>query len=256
MEMRGPALYGGWMSFRRVFHLCAILTVAAVLPFAAVQAGGKRPVVVELYTSQGCASCPPADALLGQLAARKDVIALSLPITYWDMLGWKDTLASEASTRRQKSYSQVMKRGGVYTPQMIVDGVSDVVGGRDALVNAAITARAADEETVPVAVSTTKQTLHISVGADDHADASTAATIWLFRVQPWAKVAVSAGENTGRTLTYTNVVRDVRAVGIWSGHGVTLDLPRDTPQDEFAVVVQQGGGYGRIVGAAMSDTAH
>ncbi len=81
MEMRGPALYGGWMLFRRFLTLCTVLAVAAALPFAGAQAGGKRPVVVELYTSQGCASCPPADALLGQLAARKDVMALSLPIT-------------------------------------------------------------------------------------------------------------------------------------------------------------------------------
>ncbi len=170
------------------------------------------------------------------------------------MLGWKDTLASDACTRRQKSYSQEMKRGGVYTPEMVVDGVSDVVGGRDALVSAAITAREGDEESIPVAIATTKQTLHIAVGADDHADGS--ATIWLFRVQPWARVAVGGGENSGRTLTYTNIVRDVRAVGMWSGRAVTLDLPRDYPHDQFAVVVQQGGGYGRIVGAAMSETAH
>jgi hypothetical protein len=251
MEKRGPALYGGCMSFHRVLGLCAVLAVAAAVPFANAQAAGKRPVVVELYTSQGCATCPPADALLGQLAARKDVIALSLPVTYWDMLGWKDTLASDACTRRQKAYSQEMKRGGVYTPEMIVDGVSDVVGGRDALVNAAITARAGDEESVPVAITAAKQTLHISVGADDHADGS--ATIWLFRVQPWAKVAIASGENGGHTLTYTNVVRDVHAVGLWNGRAVTLDLPRDDPHDQFAVVVQQSG-YGRILGAAMSET--
>src|ERR1700743_2930100 len=79
-----------------------------------------------------------------------------------------------------------------------------------------------------------------------------ARTLRLFRVQPWAKVAIGSGENAGHTLNYTNVVRDVRAVGMWSGHGVMLDLPRDAPHDQYAVVVQQGGGYGRIVGAAMS----
>jgi hypothetical protein len=245
------------MSFRalRVPAILLVLTVAMLVPFAA-QAGGKRPVVVELYTSQGCDSCPPADALLGQLAARKDVIALSLPITYWDMLGWKDTLASDACTRRQKSYAQVMKRGGVYTPQMVIDGISDVVGSRDPLVTAAITAREGDEETVPVTLSGNKHALHIFVGSSDHGDDS--GTIWLFRVQPWAKVAVGGGENGGRTLTYTNIVRDVRAVGLWNGRAISLDLPRDEmaaqPHDTFAVVVQQGG-YGRIVGAAMSTDA-
>jgi hypothetical protein len=263
MEKRRLAPYGVRMSFHRVLRVCAFLAfAAALLPVAGAQAGAKRPVVVELYTSQGCDSCPPADALLGQLATRKDVIALSMPITYWDMLGWKDTLASDSCTRRQKSYAQVMKRGGVYTPQMIVDGVTDVVGSRDALVNAAIAARQADEENVPVALTATKQSLHIVIGADDHADANAAggATIWLFRVQPWAKIVVGGGENGGRTLTYTNSVRDIHAVGLWNGHAVTLDLPRDVmsaqPHDTFAVVVQEGGGYGRIVGAAMSDSAH
>src|SRR6185436_15639063 len=88
----------------------------------------SRPIVVELFTSQGCASCPPADALLGKLAKRGDVIALSLPVTYWDMLGWKDTLASEVFTKRQKAYAAMMGHGGVYTPQVVIDGVVDVVG--------------------------------------------------------------------------------------------------------------------------------
>ena len=100
------------------------------LAAAAAQAGEGHPVVVELYTSQGCSSCPPADALLARLAKRKDLITMSLPITYWDMLGWKDTLASEANTRRQKAYASALGRGGVYAPQMIIDGTADVVGSR------------------------------------------------------------------------------------------------------------------------------
>ncbi|MEI9991075.1 MAG: DUF1223 domain-containing protein [Rhizomicrobium sp.] len=104
----------------------------------------QRPVVVELYTSQGCSSCPPADVLLGRLAQRPGVIAISLPITYWDMLGWKDTLASEANTRRQKAYAAAMGHGGVYTPQIIVDGVTDVVGSRAGAVEAAIAERRAE----------------------------------------------------------------------------------------------------------------
>src|SRR5690242_17489533 len=138
------------MSLRRFMFRSAVALVAAaaaLYPFAIADAGNaKRPVVVELFTSQGCSSCPPADAILGQLAGRKDVIALSLPITYWDMLGWKDTLATDADTKRQKAYAQVMWRGGVYTPQIIVDGVNDVVGGRDAQIETTITARAADQQ--------------------------------------------------------------------------------------------------------------
>jgi hypothetical protein len=113
----------------------------------ALAGGAVRPVVVELYTSQGCDTCPPADAFLGKLAQRHDVIALSLPITYWDMLGWKDTLASDANTRRQKAYAEAMGHGGVYTPQIIVDGAMDVVGSRIANVEAAIDARQQSIET-------------------------------------------------------------------------------------------------------------
>ena len=103
--------------------LAAGLTVSA----GAMAGDTPRPIVVELYTSQGCSSCPPADALLGRLAQRSDVLAMSLPITYWDMLGWKDTLATPANTARQKAYAKTMGRGGIYTPQIIVDGLTDVV---------------------------------------------------------------------------------------------------------------------------------
>ena len=173
---------------------------------------GKRPVVVELYTSQGCSSCPPADALLGQLSTRKDVLAVSLPVTYWDMLGWRDTLASDANTRRQKAYAKELGRGGVYTPQMIVDGANDVVGSRTQAVKSAIAARANDMQAVPVELEANHQQVHIAVGpAADHGAHD--ATIWLFGILPQATVSIGDGENSGRTITYHNVVREIRAVG-------------------------------------------
>jgi len=229
----------------------------------------NRPVVVELFTSQGCSSCPPADALLARLAQRRDVIALSLPITYWDMLGWKDTLATEANTRRQKSYAKVMGHGGVYTPQMIIDGLDDVVGSREVAVNTAITARRTQSLTtqsrllvqtlqdrgrlldIPVWLSATSREVRIVIGhARDRTDHD--ATIWMFRVLSQATVKVGGGENSGRTLTYRNIVRDVKAVGMWKGDQIVLELPRGdsgVSHDGVAVVVQQGG-YGRIFGAA------
>ena len=130
------------ISLRRTLGLAlAVFTVLATN--SALAGEGARPIVVELFTSQGCSSCPPADLLLGKLAQRPGVIAISLPITYWDMLGWKDTLASEANTRRQKAYAAAMNHGGIYTPQIVVDGVIDVVGSRAANVEAAIAARRA-----------------------------------------------------------------------------------------------------------------
>lgn len=239
---------------RRVFTL-AVLGLTALSAFGAdaATAGPKRPVVVELYTSQGCSSCPPADALLGRLADRRDVLALSLPVTYWDMLGWKDTLANEENTRRQKAYAAAMGRGGIYTPQIIVDGVSDVVGSREAQVEAAIAARANDMRVVPVYLTAAPDTVRIAVGAGSERERAES-TVWLFRVLTHASVHILAGENEGRNVTYRNVVRDVRPVGIWKGQALSLELPRsdliDAPGELLAVVLQEGG-YGRVVGAAV-----
>jgi hypothetical protein len=238
------------MSFRSVL---AGVALAAVLLVSPADAGGaRRPVVIELFTSQGCNSCPPADALLGQIAStRKDVLALSLPVTYWDMLGWKDTLASEANTRRQKGYAEAMRSGGIYTPQTIVDGVDDITGSKEQAINAALAARAADMESIPVVLSATPKEIRVLVGAGRGGQD---ATIWLFHILGKATVAIGAGENQGQKITYRNIVRDVRAVGMWKGQQVVLDLPRADmaipPHDAIAVVVQEGG-YGRIIGAAM-----
>jgi hypothetical protein len=293
-----------------------IFAAAAALCAPALAGGVKRPVVVELFTSQGCSSCPPADALLAQLAQRHDVLAMSLPITYWDMLGWKDTLASEANTHRQKAYAAAMGHGGIYTPQMIIDGVSDVVGSREGDVETAIAKREAEIElsqariemlkaehqmaieaheaqleqstyvesehvqaaaahaervaanqleavtrsvkskgplAVPVAVSETPSAMHIDVGATD-AKVEGPATIWLFHLRNAVTVNIGAGENQGHTMTYHNVVGDLRPVGQWKGDAVSLDVPRASlqglPHDAVAVVVQQGG-YGRVVGATL-----
>lgn len=244
-----PAM-GAW---RVLWGAILALALAVSLAVSPAFAGAKRPVVVELFTSQGCSSCPPADALLARLAERKDVIALSLPITYWDMLGWKDTLGRDANTLRQKAYAAVMGRGGVYTPQMIIDGTSDVVGSRESEADLAIAAREADAPFVPIDVRVTRSEIHIGVGTGDNLPSSNA-TIWLFHVLSKAIVAVDGGENAGHILAYRNVVRDIRAVGLWKGLPVQLDLPREqlTAQthDEIAIVVQQNG-YGRVLGAAL-----
>ncbi|HEX4081131.1 MAG TPA: DUF1223 domain-containing protein [Rhizomicrobium sp.] len=238
---------------RRLPNLPGLLVAAAILAIAVSgEAEAKRKVVVELYTSQGCDSCPPADALLARLADRKDVLALSLPITYWDMLGWKDTLASEGNTRRQKAYAAAMGRGGIYTPQMIIDGTSDVVGSREAQVEAAIAARMADMREIPVTLRTTPDTLHIVIGPGA-ARSGTDATVWLFYILSRTSVHIAGGENQGRSVTYRNVVRDVRAIAVWKGQALSLDLPRHDligpPHDAVAVVLQERG-YGRVIGEA------
>jgi hypothetical protein len=240
------------MSFRTVLAGVALAASLLVAVSPAGAGSGKRPVVLELFTSQGCNSCPPADALIGQIAStRHDVLALSLPVTYWDMLGWKDTLASEANTRRQKAYAETMHSGGVYTPQAVIDGVDDLVGSKDQVIAAALAARAADAENVAVSISATPKEIRVLIGPGRN---SQDATIWLFHILGKANVAITGGENGGQKIVYRNVVRDVRAVGMWKGQQVILDLPRadmpSPPHDAIAVIVQEGG-YGRIVGAAM-----
>jgi hypothetical protein len=238
---------------QRTLTALAFSLAASLFVTAACDAGEamKTPVVIELFTSQGCDTCPPADAVLAQIADRKDVIALSLPVTYWDMLGWKDTLASDANTRRQKAYAEAMGQGGVYTPQMIVDGTSVLVGNRAQPVEAAIAAHQTATGAVRVSLQTTPSELHITVGA---APSQGDATIWLFHIMSKAVVKVGAGENNGHMLTYRNVVRSVKSIGVWKGQALSLSLPRADPavpqHDAVAVVVQQGG-YGKVLGAAM-----
>ncbi len=234
--------------------LTALLALA-MLAGASAFAGGERPVVVELYTSQGCDACPQADALQSNLIKRKGLIAMTLPVTYWDMLGWKDTLANEANTRRQKAYAAAMGRGGVYTPQTIVDGAKDVVGSREEDVEAAIDAEARVAAAVEVGFTPLPQRLHIAVAAlpDGVAKRNLDATIWMFRLRSAVPVHIGAGENGGRNWTYRNVVSDIKELGRWNGRAVSIDLPpadAKTPAHDSVVVVLQQGGYGRVLGAA------
>ncbi len=236
-------------------RLMAIVILGLCGPASATAPAPRRPVVIELYTSQGCSSCVPADAFLAQLAARKDVVALSLPITYWDMLGWRDTLATQANTDRQKAYAQAMGRGGVYTPQVIVDGRKDLVGSKDASIDQAIAAREAKLPDVPVTLSLRPNEVHVVVSGT-RIKSATPATIWMMTVRPLATVKIGAGENAGRTLTYRDIVTGIKAVGLWKGKKVTLDLPRAAtgadPNDGITIIVQQGG-YGQILGATPID---
>jgi hypothetical protein len=247
------------MSFRRFTSAgLSLIGMAVVLASGAAtgeQARAKRPVVVELYTSQGCSSCPPADAILGQLAGRKDLLAVSLPVTYWDMLGWRDTLASDGNTQRQKAYAKQLGHGGVYTPEIIVDGVTDVIGSREQTVQAAIAARESDMQAVPVQLAGNAQQVQIAIGAAPERTATREATIWLLGLLPQASVSIGEGENRGHTITYRNVVRQIRALGTWKGQSLSMSVPRSqagAPRNSIAVVVQQGG-YGRVIGAALLD---
>jgi hypothetical protein len=250
----------------RLLTLMVPLLAAAFAP--AVSAGQSRdaavpravrPVVVELFTSQGCSDCPAADALLTELAKRRDVIALSLPITYWDMLGWKDTFATEGNTQRQKAYARAMNRSGIYTPQMIVDGTLDVVGNQREHVMAAISARQSDgasEFSVPVTLGTLPGRVVIVI-PESRTKAKALGTIWVMRTLSHGAVKVDRGENRNHQLVYTNLVRDVQRAGEWNGEAMKLDLPlssgKSDHEDGIAVILQSKE-HGRVIGAAVLQT--
>ena len=212
--------------------------------------------VVELYTSQGCSSCPAADALLTQLAQRDDVIAVSFAVDYWDYLGWKDTLAQTKFTERQKGYAKALGDGMVYTPQVVVNGAVHVNGSDERKIAAAIekTNKAIAASHVPVRLSTVGDKLVVEIGTAPQGAGSKEATIWLAVMSPSVEVPITRGENKGKTVTYANVVREFMPIGMWNGKPMTVQLQRHSilhaGAERCAVFVQQGRG-GPIVGAAL-----
>lgn len=201
----------------------------------------EAPTVVELFTSQGCSSCPPADAFLTDLAhQRHDVLPLAFHVTYWDYLGWKDPYSLEAATVRQRDYALRLGEDGVYTPQIVVDGAIGFVGSDRSQGLKAIASAA--HKTVPVSVARDGQTLLIKVGAG-----TGKAQVLLVGFDFSHKTPIGRGENSGRTLLESNVVRSLTPVGAWSG--VPVALRQAPPVGEgFAVLLQTEDGH--IIGAA------
>ena len=226
----------------------AVLIAAAGLTGAA-QAKSPR-AVIELFTSQGCSSCPPADALLAKLAREDDLIALSLPVDYWDRLGWKDTFAKHAFTERQAAYSNVRGDRQVYTPQAVVNGTEHAVGSQRTAINAAIS-DTASSLSVPLALIRSQDTLEVSVGAG--ADAPARAVLVLMPYLAARDVAIGRGENARRTITYTNIVRDIVPVADWNGKPIARTIPLNEYKnyDGLVVLLQAGspGNPGAILGA-------
>lgn len=222
---------------------------AAVLTFCvnSVEAAG-RPVVVELFTSEGCSSCPPADAFLTELSrSRPDVLPLAFHVTYWDQLGWKDPYGLAAATARQASYGARFGDGS-YTPEMVVDGRKGLVGSERGEGEAAIRAAAAAQGAAPgISVQRRGGTVDVTVAAGRGA-----ARVVLVGFDPQHRTAVGRGENSGRTLTESNIVRSVRTIGRWGGSPVTLSSPVPAG-DDLAVLLEAEDGA--IVGAARLGAA-
>jgi hypothetical protein len=223
-------------SARLATSLALILAVTA-----AHTARAAEPVrgVVELFTSQGCSSCPPADRYLAELAKDPSLVVLSWPVDYWDYIGWKDTFASPAFTARQKAYAAARRDDQVYTPQAVINGVTHAVGNDRDVVQDAI---AANGKTQSCVLTLADRDGKIGIDVAPKGNASGSATLWLLRVLRTANVAIGRGENKGRSVTYTNVVREVIPVGEWSGGAAHFDAVRPKLADgEGLIVVLQTG---------------
>jgi len=229
----------------------SVLALAAALAIPGAPRAAELRGVVELFTSQGCSSCPPADRYLAQLAKDPSLVVLSWPVDYWDYIGWKDTFASPGFTARQKAYAAVRRDDQVYTPQAVIDGVTHAVGNDRDVVQDAI---AANGKTLNCALTMTDRDGKIGIDVAPKANASGSATLWLLRVLRTANVAIGRGENKGRSITYTNVVREAIAVGEWSGGAAHFDAARPKlAEGEALIAVLQTGTAakpGAILGAA------
>ena len=247
------------MFMSRASYASRFAAVTAVLMAAAVADAGAEPrAVIELFTSQGCSLCPTADKLLGELTGDPSLVALSLPIDYWDYLGWKDTLADPRHTARQKAYSHMRGDRDVYTPQMVINGAAQALGSDKAAIEQAITQShaAAKVLTVPLAVSIANGKL--SVSAPNGKTEGLSGEIWLWGLAKSVAVAVGRGENNGRTLIYTNVVRRWVKLGTWGGASQNWTVPvgdiKTDGVDSVAVILQSGSADepGPILGAALA----
>lgn len=222
-----------------------------------------RPLgVVELFTSQGCNSCPPADKVLGELADRDDVIALSYHVDYWDYLGWKDAMASPDNTERQQTYALSLEKASVYTPQAIINGQRDVNGARRDTVLSALDGMSGRAGGLPVTMALRDTGDSIVIDAGDM-PATTAATplnahLLLIDFTARQSVAIRSGENGGKTFEYRNAVKRIQTVGMWNGKAKSIELPKSEMMkkgDGCAVLLQavdREGRLGAILGAAMT----
>jgi len=222
-----------------------VAALAGLAAFAAPLAAraAERPVVVELFTSQGCSSCPPADVLLGELAKRDDVLALAFHVDYWDRLGWKDPFSSSMATARQRAYAKLLGLRTVYTPQLVVDGHDEMVGSdRRRVAQAIAAAKKAQRTDVTIAREGGELVVRVPALAD-----AGRTSVQLVAYAPGETTRVRAGENEGRTLVNANIVRSVEALGLAGATPAEWRVPAEKGPG-FAVLVH--GPDGKVLGAA------
>jgi hypothetical protein len=224
------------------------LVPATIAPARAMElVTDQNPVVVELFTSQGCNSCPPADAFLGELSMRRDVLPLAFHVDYWNYIGWEDPFSSPAATQRQREYGQLLNLRAIYTPQMVIDGTTHEVGSNRGAVASAIKRAALDTGKVPVTLMHDETGYRVHIGAGTPA---APATVWLIEYDPENVTQVKRGENAGKALTEYNIVRAWRPIGSWDGTAIEIALPPAESGAMACAVIVQADPVGKIYGAA------
>jgi len=229
----------------------AAVALALVLTGRTAAAADTPLTVVELFTSQGCSSCPPADALLGELAGRDDVLALSMHVDYWDYIGWKDPFASPETTGRQRAYARQFGLRYVYTPQMIVHGATEVTGSDRAEVMRHIAGTHTADQVAVDMRRDGANAIVVSIGDGRGAGAA----VWLVMVDRRHVTQVLRGENRGTEMRNFNVVRKLVRIGTWNGEAMTIpvSMPADQSTGDLCAVFVQAGSTGPILGAARLD---
>ena len=243
----------------RIFMFMVVLAISPAMSALAPSdafAGDQPPVVVELYTSQGCSSCPPADKYMGELTKRRDVLGLTFHVDYWDYIGWKDPFARPENTTRQRQHSRNLGLRNIYTPQMVIQGAANAVGS--------------DRMEVDQAISQTKKLAQVSVNLKHRKNGQLSISIPSSAIKDSAKIfivafddkhstSVKRGENGGRKLSYFNVVRDMKQVGTWTGKAVTMNVSiagMANAGRSACAVFMQSERTGQILGAAQIRLDH
>ena len=224
----------------------------------AVAGEAKRLEVLELFTSQGCSSCPPADLLLGQFAKRDNVLALSFPVNYWDHLGWRDTLAKDAYNERQRGYAATRGDREIYTPQMVVNGVEHVVGSQKSAIEAAMakTGRELRASWVTLSLECGGGDVKLHAGEAPGGSELRSSRLWLVFYSNSVTVTIGRGENTGREITYAHVVRQLVPAGDWAGREARyhVKIPQGSGFDGCAVLLQSDKSQA-VIGAEVAAVA-
>ena len=237
---------------------CVVIVACSSAGAMVTPADAETRAAVELFTSQGCSSCPPADNLIGELAGDPTLVAISLPIDYWDYLGWKDTLADPHHSARQKGYSKVRGDREVYTPQVVVNGSVHALGSDRSAIERAIAQSRQNPATLSVPVTLSVRDGRLVISVPESADIRTGAEVWVWGLTKAITVAIKRGENSGKTITYHNVARQSVKLDAWSGKANTWTVPLKDLNvegiDRAAVMVQAGTAEkpGTVLGAAIA----